>query len=90
MLTHSLRPGLDTELAEPLLSLGDLGAADDYARHIADQTAHLRGKANSAATVTQVAVAERDLERAAETMLDLARGMESRRLNDRYDADSPG
>jgi hypothetical protein len=88
--TGYVQPGLtDTQLAESLLSLGDLNIAHAYAQQAADLTAHPRGQVNRLVTVTRVAVAERDLDRAAEaatTMLDLARGMESVRLNDRFKA----
>lgn len=86
--TGYVEPGLvDTQLAEALLSLGDLHTARDYAQNAAGQAAHPRGRVNRLATVTQVAIAERDLEQAADTvtaMLDQARGMESNRLNDRF------
>lgn len=88
--TGYVQPGLaDTQLAETLLSLGDLGAARSYAQQAVDLTAHPRGQVNRLVTVTRVAVAERDIDRAADathTMLDLARGMESARLNDRFRA----
>jgi hypothetical protein len=86
--TDYVQPGLvDTHLAEALLALGDLTAAHEHAHHAAALGTHPRGQVNRLVTVTRVAVAERDLDRAAEaatTMLTLARGMESARLNDRF------
>lgn len=88
--TGYVQPGLvDTHLAETLLSLGDLPTAHDYARQAADIATHPRGQVNRLVTVTRVAVAEGDLDHAAETthtMLDLARGMESVRLSRRFKA----
>jgi hypothetical protein len=88
--TGYVQPGLvDTQLAETLLSLGDLPTAHTYAQQAADTATHPRGQVNRLITVTRVAVAECDLDHAAETahtMLDLARGMESVRLNSRFKA----
>jgi hypothetical protein len=86
--TGYVQPGLvDTHLAEALLSLGDLTAAHEHAHHAATQATHPRGQVNRLVTVTRVALAENDLDHAAATtttMLALARGMESARLNDRF------
>jgi hypothetical protein len=86
--TGYVQPGLvDTQLAETLLSLGDLPAADVYAQHAADLTTHPRGQVNRLVTVTRVAVARREIDRAAEAanaMVDRAQGMESVRLNRRF------
>jgi tetratricopeptide (TPR) repeat protein len=88
--TGYVQPGLvDTQLAETLLSLGDLPTAHTYAQQAADAATHPRGQVNRLVTVTRVAVAEGNLDHAAETahtMLDLARGMESVRLNRRFSA----
>lgn len=88
--TGYVQPGLvDTQLAETLLSLGDLSAADTYAQQAADLATHPRGQVNRLVTVTRVAVARRDIDRAAHAasaMLDRAEGMESVRLNDRFRA----
>lgn len=86
--TGYVQPGLvDTQLAEALLSLGDLPAADTYARQAADLATHPRGQVNRLVTVARVAVAQRDIDRAAEaanSMIDLAQGMESVRLSKRF------
>jgi hypothetical protein len=88
--TGYVQPGLvDTQLAESLLSLGDLTAASAYAQQAADLTTHPRGQVNRLVTVTRVAVARREIDRAAEaasTMLDRAEGMESVRLSNRFRA----
>jgi hypothetical protein len=92
--TGYVQPGLvDIQLAEALLSLGDLGSARDHARQAASLATHPRGQVNRLATVTCIAVAEGDLDHAAgttATMLDLAKGMESARLNDRFRAIADG
>lgn len=86
--TGYVQPGLvDTQLAEALLALGDLRAAHEHAHHAATQATHPRGQVNRLVTVTRVALAERDLDHAAATtttMLTLASGMESARLNARF------
>ena len=88
--TGYVQPGLvDTQLAETLLSLGDLTAANTYAQQAADLVTHPRGQVNRLFTVTRVAVAQREIDRAAEaasTMLDHAEGMESARLSNRFRA----
>ena len=88
--TGYVQPGLvDTQLAETLLSLGDLTAANAYAQQAADLATHPRGQVNRLVTLTRVAVAQREIDRAAEaanTMLDRAEGMESVRLNNRFRA----
>jgi tetratricopeptide (TPR) repeat protein len=88
--TGYVQPGLvDTQLAETLLSLGDLGAANAYAQQAADLATHPRGQVNRLVTVTRVAVARREIDRAAgaaSSMLDRAEGMESVRLNNRFRA----
>jgi tetratricopeptide (TPR) repeat protein len=88
--TGYVQPGLvDTQLAETLLSLGDLTAANAYAQQAADLATHPRGQVNRLVTMTRVAVARREIDRAAEaasTMLDRAAGMESVRLNNRFRA----
>lgn len=85
--TGYIQPGqAETQLAETLLSLGDLGQARECARAAADQTTHPRGQVNRLVTVTRVALAERHVDQAAHTagvMVDLATGMESARVNDR-------
>ena len=86
--TGYVQPGLvDTQLAETLLSLGDLTAANAYAQQAADLVTHPRGQVNRLFTVTRVAVAQRQIDRAvdaASTMLDRAVGMESVRLSNRF------
>lgn len=86
--TGYVQPGLvDTQLAETLLSLGDLAAANTYAQQAGDLATHPRGQVNRLVTVARVAVAQRDVDRAAEAahaMLDIAQGMESARLNSRF------
>jgi hypothetical protein len=78
-----------TQLAESLLSLGDLAAARAYAKQVADLAIHPRGQVNRLVTVARVAVARREIDRAPEaayTMLDRAEGMESVRLSNRFRA----
>lgn len=88
--TGYVQPGLvDTQLAETLLSLGDLSAADAYAQQAADLATHPRGQVNRLVTLARVAIAQQQVDKAADaanTMLDLARGMESARLNSRFKA----
>lgn len=85
--TRYVQPGqAETQLAETLLSLGDLDQARSCAQAAADQATHPRGQINRLVTVTRVALAERDVDRAAHcagALVDLATGMESARVNDR-------
>lgn len=85
--TGYVEPGLvEVRLAEALLVLGELDAAERYARDAAREPAHVRGRVNRLATLTDVELRSGDLEQAAETavrMVDTARGIESRRLRER-------
>lgn len=88
--TGYVQPGLaETQFAEALLSLGDLSAATAHAEQAANVVVHARGRVNRLVTVTRVAIAGRELDHAAQaanTMLDQAQGMESRRLHGRFRA----
>lgn len=85
--TGYVQPGLvEAQGAEALLSLGDHRPALRYAEEAVDAQTHARGRVHRLATLTSVAVACRDLDRAsvsAAATLDAAQGMESRRLTDR-------
>jgi hypothetical protein len=85
--TGYVEPGLvEVRLAEALLVLGDLDAAERYAEEAAREPAHVRGKVNRLATLTAVELRNGDPERAAETaarMVRYAQGIESQRLRER-------
>lgn len=84
--TAYVQPGLvEAQCAEALLSLNDARAAHAYAEEAVRVDAHARGRVHRLGTMTSVAVACGDLDRAAWTataMLDALQGMESRRLHD--------
>ncbi|NSC23819.1 transcriptional regulator [Streptomyces albus subsp. chlorinus] len=85
--TGYVQPGLvEVRLAEALLLLGDLSAAGRYAQEAARAPAHVRGRVNRLATLTDVALHAGEPERAAATaaeMVDTAQGIESQRLRGR-------
>lgn len=85
--TGYVQPGLvEVRLAEALLVLGELDAAIRYAREAARSPAHVRGRVNRLATLTDVELRSGEADRAAATaaeMVDLAQGIESQRLRGR-------
>jgi hypothetical protein len=86
--TGYIQPGLlETQIATALLSLGDLQPAMTFAETAATMATHPRGHANRLVTVTMISLIRRDLDRAAtaaSAMLDIAHGMESSRLRQRF------
>ena len=85
-----VQPGMVlAKLAEVHLGLGDLVRAADYAEQAVDADAHPRCATNRLATLATIALASRDIDRAADAvarMLDYAAGMESARLRSRFTA----
>ncbi|UNZ17382.1 transcriptional regulator [Streptomyces sp. 891-h] len=85
--TSYVQPGLvEVRLAEALILLGELSAAARYAQEAARAPAHVRGRVNRLATLTDVALHAGEPERAAVTaaeMVDTAQGIESQRLRGR-------
>ncbi|MGI5145539.1 hypothetical protein ACQEVC_03925 [Plantactinospora sp. CA-294935] len=87
--TEYMQPGLvEAQLAEALTSLGELASARAYAEEAVRRHTHARGRVHRMATLTMVELNRGEVERAAVSavqMVDLASGMESRRLRDRFD-----
>lgn len=85
--TGYVQPGLvQVRLAETLLVLGELDPAQRYAEEAAREPAHVRGRVNRLATLTDIELHGGSAERAARTavqMVDNAQGIESRRLRQR-------
>ena len=85
--TGYVQPGLvNVQVAEALLSLGDLAAAQEHATAAVGTPAHDRGRVHRLAILSQVELRRGDADRAAVTavqMAEQARGMESQRLRDR-------
>jgi hypothetical protein len=87
--TGYVQPGLvDVQNAEALRALGDLTAAHAYAEQaVASGThSHQRGRVHRLATLAVILAAQGEADHAAAIageMLDLAEGMESRRIADR-------
>ncbi|MGW8380116.1 transcriptional regulator [Streptomyces sp. ODS28] len=85
--TGYVQPGLvEVRLAESLLVLGELDAAEKYAKEAARAPAHVRGRVNRLATLTDVELRSGDPERAAATAAEMvghAQGIESQRLRGR-------
>ncbi|MGH3312941.1 MAG: transcriptional regulator [Streptomyces sp.] len=85
--TGYVEPGLvQVRLAEALLVLGELGAAGRYALEAARAPAHVRGRVNRLATLTDVELRSGSTERAAEAavrMVEYAQGIESQLLRQR-------
>ncbi|HWM39185.1 MAG TPA: transcriptional regulator [Streptomyces sp.] len=85
--TGYVQPGLvQVRLAEALLVLGELETARRYAEEAARAPAHVRGRVNRLATLTDVELQSGSAESAAETavqMVDHAQGIESQRLRQR-------
>ncbi|MFI7542239.1 hypothetical protein [Actinoplanes sp. NPDC049599] len=87
--TGYMQPGLvQAQLAEALNSLGELAPAREYAAEAVRTPAHARGRIHRMATLTTVDLNRGEAEQAATTamrMVDLATGMESHRLRDRFE-----
>ncbi|MFG3252906.1 transcriptional regulator [Streptomyces sp. NPDC048172] len=85
--TNYVQPGLvEVRLAEALLLLGEVEEAGRYAREAARAPAHVRGRVNRLATLTDVELHSGEAERAAATaaeMVGTAQGIESQRLRGR-------
>ncbi|MER5476442.1 transcriptional regulator [Streptomyces sp. NPDC002734] len=85
--TGYVQPGLvNVQVAEALLSLGDLTAAGAHAEAAVGTPAHDRGRVHRLAMLSQVELRRGDVDKAAVTaaeMARLARGVESQRLRDR-------
>jgi hypothetical protein len=85
--TGYVQPGLvNVQVAEALLSLGDLNSAREHATAAVDTPAHDRGRVHRLAILSQVELSQGNAEGAVETavqMAEQARGMESQRLRDR-------
>ncbi|MFE3326369.1 transcriptional regulator [Streptomyces sp. NPDC059176] len=85
--TGYVQPGLvNVQVAEALLSLGDLTAARAHAAAAAASPAHDRGRVHRLAMLSQIELRQGEADRAARTATDMAewaRGMESQRLRDR-------
>ncbi|MFF9913002.1 transcriptional regulator [Streptomyces sp. NPDC013457] len=85
--TGYVQPGLvNVQVAEALLSLGDLPAAREHAREAVATPAHDRGRVHRLAMLCQIELRQGEADAAARTAVEMterARGMESRRLRDR-------
>ncbi|WP_030616298.1 hypothetical protein [Streptomyces sclerotialus] len=88
--TGYVQPGLvNVQVAEALLSLGDLRAAREQATAAVDTPAHDRGRVHRLAMLAHIELRQGETERAvasATQMAEQARGMESQRLRDRLRA----
>ncbi|WP_327357371.1 transcriptional regulator [Streptomyces sp. NBC_01304] len=88
--TGYVQPGLvNVQVAEALLSLGDLVAARKHAATAVDTPAHDRGRVHRLAILSQVELRQGEADRAVATAVEMAeqaRGMESQRLRDRLRA----
>jgi hypothetical protein len=86
--TGYVQPGLvEAQFAEALMSLGDMGPAQEYAQEAVRTQAHERGRVHRLATLTTVQLRGGDAEQAARTalaMVHTAEGMESQRLRERF------
>lgn len=85
--TGYVQPGLvNVQVAEALLSLGDLPAARAHAAAAVDTPAHDRGRVHRLAMLSHIELRQGEPDRAARTAVEMterARGMESQRLRDR-------
>lgn len=85
--TGYVQPGLvNVQVAEALLSLGDLSSAREHAVAAVRTPAHDRGRVHRLAMLTTIELRQGEADRAAVTaaeMAERARGMESQRLRDR-------
>ncbi|MFI6349422.1 transcriptional regulator [Streptomyces sp. NPDC050560] len=88
--TGYVQPGLvNVQVAEALLSLGDVSAAREHAMAAVGTPAHDRGRVHRLAMLSQIELAGGNADQAAVTavrMAEQARGMESQRLRDRLRA----
>ncbi|WP_030251917.1 hypothetical protein [Streptomyces violens] len=88
--TGYVQPGLvNVQVAEALLSLGDLRAAQEQATAAVDTPAHDRGRVHRLAILAHIELRQGETEKAvasATQMAEQARGMESQRLRDRLRA----
>ncbi|WP_328402639.1 transcriptional regulator [Streptomyces sp. NBC_00390] len=88
--TGYVQPGLvNVQVAEALLSLGDLTVAREHATAAVGTPAHDRGRVHRLAMLSQIEMRAGEMDRAARTaaeMVERARGMESQRLRDRLRA----
>ncbi|WP_274556265.1 tetratricopeptide repeat protein [Streptomyces spiramyceticus] len=88
--TGYVQPGLvNVQVAEALLSLGDLPAAREHADAAVGSPAHDRGRVHRLAMLTHIELRQGKADRAVEIateMAERARGMESQRLRDRLRA----
>ncbi len=88
--TGYVQPGLvNVQVAEALLSLGDLTAAGEHATAAVDTPAHDRGRVHRLAMLSQIELRQGNADKAVATavqMAEQARGMESQRLRDRLRA----
>ena len=86
--TGYVQPGLvEAQLAEALISLGDWSPARTFAEEAVRTQTHARGRVHRLATLTTVDLGRGEPEQAAANVLaalDLAAGMESQRLRDRF------
>ncbi|MDT9692951.1 transcriptional regulator [Streptomyces sp. P9(2023)] len=85
--TGYVQPGLvNVQVAEALLSLGDLPAAREHAWAAVETPAHDRGRVHRLAMLCQIELRQGEADAAARTAVEMterARGMESQRLRDR-------
>ncbi|MEU8892030.1 transcriptional regulator [Streptomyces sp. NPDC048442] len=88
--TGYVQPGLvNVQVAEALLSMGDLATAREHAAAAVDTRAHDRGRVHRLAILTHVELRQGEADRAVATAVEMAeqaRGMESQRLRDRLRA----
>lgn len=88
--TGYVQPGLvNVQVAEALLSLGDLEAARVHATAAVGTPAHDRGRVHRLAMLCEIQLLQGEADRAAASaaeMAERARGMESLRLRDRLRA----
>ncbi len=86
--TGYVQPGLvEAQLAEALISMEDWHPARAFAEEAVRMQAHARGRVHRLATLTTVDLGRGEVEQAAAnavSALDLAAGMESQRLRDRF------
>ncbi|MFD8913741.1 transcriptional regulator [Streptomyces sp. NPDC059575] len=85
--TGYVQPGLvNVQVAEALLSLGELAAAREHAAAAVDNPAHDRGRVHRLAMLSTIELRQGDADHAVATAVEMAeqaRGMESRRLRER-------
>ncbi|MFH8795231.1 transcriptional regulator [Streptomyces sp. NPDC017941] len=88
--TGYVQPGLvNVQVAEALLSLGDLTGAHEHAAAAVDTPAHDRGRVHRLAMLSQIELRKGNTDEAVATAVEMAeqaRGMESQRLRDRLRA----